>query len=277
MKASNITRAINHLESCQEILDQEGFSERSVELQSLISDLRSAKQSEIEVLYTNAKHRRATISNLPGGRRLDFFKAWENDVKTEYYTRILSSYANWEFPALEIFPGSGGILPSVVSSEPLYIADWEDHVLQQASTQFNGYYSSKRLMQYKISGYDLSDLPQNSFGLIYCVNWLRFEDHQGLITLAKAAYDLLMPGGFYIFSYNPLEKHWAVELLEKAEACGANSDELELDLRSIGFEIADHHIEGVNNTHFKLKKPGEIERIKSGSVLGKIIDKPTEI
>lgn len=75
-----------------------------------------------------------------------------------------------------------------------------------------------------------------------------------------------------MFSYNPLDMYWGINELENGTAFGVNTNDLRKKLEKIGFEIIKTEKENSYFTYILVKKPGEIENIKLGSVIGKIID-----
>lgn len=227
---------------------------------------------EIDISQDNAYHR---IKLLREEERIEWFKNWKKDEhQFEVFNGIVTSYCNWEYPVMEIFPGNGDMLPFAVSGEPLYVVDWDNYLLEKVGGQFNEYYATKRLMKYEINEFDLSNLPQNSFGFIYAVNYLMFESLAGLVELAENVYNCLMPGGVYCFVYNNSDDWWSVNNSVEYYFGLVNSDDLNNALTKIGFEIIQNvKSKNLNYSYIICKKPGDIDYIKKSSILAKIIDR----
>lgn len=217
---------------------------------------------------------------LRGEHRIKLFQDWDQGSHfTEQFKEQIKSQVSWEYPCLEIFPGSGGFLPYMLGAEPLYIADWDKDLLDHVSQQFNSYYSNRRLMKYQFEDSDLSKLPQNSFGFIYSLNWSKLDTEQGLLELARGVYDCLMPGGKYLFAFNSIDTEYGVDMVAMGHRGGADSKSLIAGLEAIGYEIEQSSLasSGWKSSWMIVKRPGEIEYIKAGSILAKIIDKPSDL
>ena len=275
---AKLTNAINNLEESIELLREESLANSDIEkMQTVIDSLRAIREPFLRDLEKSSDYLRERGMLNRGESRIKFFKNWPlQPLPKEILHSKIKSYVNWEFPCLEIFPGEGQTLPIMLGAEPLYIADWDKEVIDDVSKQFNDFYSIKRLMKYVIKGYDLTALPQNSFGFVCCLNWLRFENNVGLNKIAKSVFDCLMPGGSYFFTFNPSDKAFGVHLMEEGYAAGADSQQLATDLVSIGYEIEDTNM-NATVCFMLVKKPGTITAIKHSSILGKVIDKSVEI
>ena len=276
---AKITKIINNFEdSIQLLRDEPVDAEGEIQkIQELIDHFRSIRKPFLENLESSASSLRENGRRLRGGPRIEFFKSWSLPQSSkEILHGIIQSYVNWEFPCLEVFPGEGQTLPVMVGAEPLYVADWDDSIINIVSQQFNEFYSTKRLMKYVIKGYDLSDLPQDSFGFVCCLNWLRFENNAGLNKLARSVLGCLMPGGTFLFTFNPNDKAFGVLNMEEGYAAGADSQQLAKDMTEMGFEVVDVRTD-TTVCYMLVKKPGTIRTIKHSSILGKVIDKSSEI
>jgi hypothetical protein len=275
MRASDITKSINGIdEAISSIQNMDSMSDVIEQLKGPRNLLVQRLEPLMQELDLSGKDMQRRIKLSRDEKRWMWFENWQQpDTVNDIYATIIKSYIGWEYPCMEIFPGTGTLLDHALGAEPLYIVDWEKYMLDKVSEKFNQYYATKRLMKYTIEEYDLSRLPQNSFGFVYAVNWMRFENLQGLSILARSVYDCLMPGGSYLFSYNPLDQWWAVDTLERGYAYGAYTDQLTQELNNIGFELIEGRKTSPEISYMLVKKPGQIEYMKNSSVLGKFIDK----
>jgi hypothetical protein len=278
MLASDVTKILNNLEWAMELCGDDPTMEHLVpDLQLLITRARKEHDNHMVNVYGSANAVRLRQTVLRGFNRSKFFQDWEwGDDSLKIFENIFSSYINWEYPCMEVFPGRGSCLKFALGAEPLYIADWDQELMNQVSAQFNEYYASKRLMQYQIKDFDLSELPQRSFGFIYSVNWMKFEDLNNIVALSRSVMQCLMPGGSYLLSYNPSDRWYGVQRMEQGFAHGADSKQLAKELRQLGFEIQNQQVEE-HMTYMLLKKPGEIVPVKSSSMLAHIIDRPADL
>jgi hypothetical protein len=219
------------------------------------------------------------IKKLEGDFRINWFTNWEkNENQTNTFKSIITAFSNWEYPVMEIFPGNGDMLQYALSGEPLYIVDWSNILLAKVSGQFNEYYATKRLMQYTIKDFDLSQVPQNSFGFIYALNYINFESIDALKSLANNVFKCLLPGGIYLFIYNNSDDWWSVNNAVNYYYGLVDSNDLNNALVDIGFEVQQIvRSKELNISYVIAKKPGDIEYIKNSSVLAKIIDKPKDL
>jgi hypothetical protein len=271
-KIVNLLQAANAL-AVQDQIDADISASISQHIETISQEIKSS----IIGLELAAKSKKEFIHAMSGQRRLDFFNNFVDDYATGKFKPLITSFTSWEYPVLELFPCTAQYLPFAVAGEPLFVADFDNYILDNCSKIFNEYYSEKRLMKYKINGSDLSALPNNSFGFIYAINYLRFENEDFLLRLAANAYKLLLDGGVYLFSYNPLEMYWALEEVERGTAYGAYTEKLVSRLENIGFEVIKVFKENSFYSYVIVKKPGEIARIKTTGILGKIIEKEQDI
>ena len=85
-----------------------------------------------------------------------------------------------------------------------------------------------------------------------------------------------MPGGAYMFTFNPIDKPFGMRNAETGYATGADSRALIRDLTDIGYEIVTMDLnQGLS--YIICKRPGDIEYIKAGSLLAQVIDKPEDL
>jgi hypothetical protein len=85
-----------------------------------------------------------------------------------------------------------------------------------------------------------------------------------------------MPGGTYMFAFNPIDKPFGMKNAESGYATGADSRILIRDIIDIGYEIVSMNLtQGLS--YVICKRPGEIEYIKAGSLLAQVIDKPQDL
>ena len=224
-----------------------------------------------EILPT-AEAQLARRRMLEGEQRLALFQDNKmNEYELNVYRTILEKIVSWQFPVLEMFPGTGDMLPSVVGGEPLYVVDWDQTILDHVGLQFNEFFAERRLIRYKINGYDLKLFKPNTFGIVYNLHWTKFEDLENLTAMATNAFISLLPGGYYLFNYIPAETIWGLEEFAANNGFGAVTDHLLENLIEIGFEILNNRT--VKGCSFVLcKKTGELSSPKASAITAKIID-----
>ena len=225
-------------------------------------------------IYLNQKR-----LELDGPSMVKFYELHKmNDEEIHRYKSILDGLVDWQFPCLDLFPGRGDTLPGVLGAEPLFTADWHDEVLNNVAQQFNSTFAEKRLMQYKISKYDMTPLPQKTFGLVYSLHWTMFENADNIEEIAKSVHSLLMPGGLFLFNYNPLDKWWGIEQYGDIKGYyGAYTNELKTRIRNVGFKILRLNREPGQLSFMLCRKQGELNHVKLSSTLAKIIEKDVEL
>jgi hypothetical protein len=277
MLLSDYTRIYNLLLEIEEIQNKDDAI--SFPIVAYKQELKKKINVLIEELNPVSESVKIRIDTLTGGKRLKHFVDNAYSLENlDILKTILESINDWQFPTLEIFPGTGQMLPHMLAAEPLYIADWDQHILDNAACLFNDFYANKRLMRYLIKDFDLSALPQNSFGLIYCIHYTRYLNIHTLTELAANVWPLLDQGGYYLFTYVPLDHFWGADHYQNGYSSAADTDTLVDKIKLLGFEIERKAADQSSQLAYILvKKPGEKMRIKNSSVLGKIIDKPNDL
>jgi SAM-dependent methyltransferase len=254
----------------------ENNREKFNNLQKELADLSKKHFTELGLITYDTTLR---VRKLKEEARIHWFKhCTESDYRIEYFKPIITAFCNWEYPVMELFPGTGKLLQYSLGGEPLYIVDTDEYLLEKCAGQFNEFYANKRLMKYTLDqGYSLEKLPQNSFGFIYNLHYMYAEDEESIYNIASEVLKCLLPGGTYLFSYVPADKWWGVEVMENSAFTGLNTRHLVSTLEKIGFTDIKVTYDTAMTTHVLAKKSGEIEYIKGSSILAKIIDKPTDL
>jgi hypothetical protein len=208
-------------------------------------------------------------------QRLNFIKLnnfHEDDV--EKLKKILIPNIANNIPALELFPGIGQFLPHVVASEPLYVADKFIEICEVAADSLqNDFYKNRRLRKYVVNDYDLTILPHECFGLIYCFNEFCNADIDYIYKWSVSVYNLLYNGGKFIFNFMPDDQIWAQEANMKLDYTAIDYKLLIKRLTEFGYELESYKIQPFRSSHIVVKKPGETEpRIKVRGGWAEIID-----
>jgi SAM-dependent methyltransferase len=177
-------------------------------------------------------------------------------------------------PVLELFPGTGQFLPYAVAAEPLYIADRYIEICNEAGNILqNEFYENRRLLKYVVNGFDVSHLPQESFGLIYCFNEFFYCDEWYTHSWAKEVYKLLYNGGKFVFNFIPHDEAWAIRYNINLDFGVIDYKNLISELVKLGFELENYKIQQARSSYIVVKKPGDTaSRVKLSGSVAEIID-----
>jgi SAM-dependent methyltransferase len=197
----------------------------------------------------------------------------DHDSKQKILGR-LQQLANWKWPGMIIHPGKEKFIEHLVSLDPLYLVDTSLDLLQPAVQDFTKEYQ-QRLRLYQINDYEnqqpLWQLPRNQFGLIFIYNFFNYRPQPVLARYFADLYELLRPGGSVIFTYNNCDWAHGVALAESGYMCYTPGRQIRSLLNDLQFKIIDEY-RGLENLFWmEIQKPGEIQSIKGGQSLAKII------
>jgi SAM-dependent methyltransferase len=163
-----------------------------------------------------------------------------------------------------------------VPLDPLYVIDQHEELLVPSVSKFDGSYQ-RRLRQYIID--DRHDkkilrlLPDNQFGFVFAYNYFNYRPLSLIFKYLDELYVKLRPGGRVIFTYNDCDFSPAVILAERSFMCYTPGRHIRAHAEQLGYTIEMNCVNPANAAWMELKKPGEIESLRGGQTLAKIIPK----
>jgi SAM-dependent methyltransferase len=186
----------------------------------------------------------------------------------------LKNYTDWRLPGLIIRPGKENFIEDLVPLDPLYLVDHSQELLGPAMQAFTPEYQ-RRLRPYLINDYRdgniLWQLPNNQFGFVFAYNYLNYKPLNVVTRYLSEIFAKLRPGGVCLFTYNDCDWQHGVALSEQSFMCYTPGHAIRDQIDQLGFEITYQHRGQGDLTWMEIKRPGEIESIRGGQSLAKII------
>ena len=185
-------------------------------------------------------------------------------------------FTDWRTPGMILRPGKEDFIESLVPLDPLYLIDQHEELLSPSVDKFDEPYR-RRLRQYIVD--DRKDkeifrlLPNNQFGFVFAYNYFNYKPLSLIFKYLDELYVKLRPGGRLLFTYNDCDFSQAVILTERSFMCYTPGRHIRSHAEKLGFELECNHCTPANAAWLELKKPGEIESLRGGQTLAKIIPK----
>ena len=203
------------------------------------------------------------------------------DPDTEQIVRKrLNAYASWQYPGMVIRPVHSPGLNDLVAFDPLYLVDTHEELFSPVKSMFTPEYQ-RRLRYYVIEEYTNQNifwnLPHAQFGLVYAFRYFEFKPWEILRQYLKEVFDLLRPGGSFLFSFNDCDQWRAVGSTEHFFCCYTPGRLVRAHAQDLGYEIVNTHSDDTGTTWLELRRPGPLNSIRGGQVLAGILRKPEPI
>ena len=191
----------------------------------------------------------------------------------------LRNLGDWRLPGLILRPGRETFIEDMVPLDPLYLVDQHEELLQPSVESFTPEYQ-RRLRQYVVNdrqaGLILDKLPQNQFGLVFAYNYFNFRPLEVIRRYITELFDVMRPGGTLIMTYNNCDRAQGVGLADRGFMCYTPKKYIVQHAEDVGFEFTFNH-DGLGDLSWlEFVKPGEIESIRGGQTLAKIVAKTDE-
>ena len=270
-------------EDQQRVIDAVGhfsstLTELISELDSMIEIAEKTQYAESTRLYTEEMARYGRLDE-PTNKKvnqhiLDRRMPMTADVQHMISNRI-KSYADWKYPGLIIRPGVETFIHDLVALDPLYIVDYSKELLQPAVSTFPEEYQ-RRLRIYEqdpCSSDVLDTMPNNQFGLCLAFNFFEFTPLEVVEQYLKSIFNKLRPGGVLTITFNDCDRAHCVALVEKNFCFYTPGRRVTAIAKSIGYRQMFSWTDMGNLTWLELRKPGELDSIRGGQTLAKIVNK----
>jgi len=194
----------------------------------------------------------------------------------DLFVARLMRHSDWHYPAMIIHPGVEPFMQHLVGSDPLYIVDESDLLIDQlVMKNYNPVYQ-RRLRPYVIEeSFEheiLEQLPNNQFGLCFAYNYFNFRPVEMIGKYLKEIYQKLSPGGQLIMTFNNCDHPGPFDLVMRNYACYATSEIIKKLGLDANYEIdffCDHPADGL--TWIEFRKPGTLSSLRGGQTMAKIV------
>lgn len=187
-------------------------------------------------------------------------------------------YSDWKYPGMIIRPGQHDFISHMVNFDPLYIVDDNDALLTPSIAHFPEQYQ-RRVCRCYINEDDsynniMLDLPDNQFGICVAFDFFNFKPFEIVKQYLIEIHEKLRPGGTLAMTFNDCDHVAAMILVENYFSC-YTPGRMILDLaEDIGYELQYHyHKDGEPITWVELRKAGNLETLRGGQTMAKIVRK----
>lgn len=183
-------------------------------------------------------------------------------------------YVDWRYPGLLFRPLGSNCVDYMVGFDPLYLVDIDEEYLNPVVTNFNEAYQ-RRLRKYVIDDREeqpiLDKLPQGQFGCVVAHNYFDIKSYKTVCRYLTEVFDLLKPGGVFVFTFNDCDYIKAIELVESFDKSYVPGHKIKETATTIGYQIIHHETVNDQLTCIELQKPGELSSIRGGQTLARIM------
>jgi len=192
----------------------------------------------------------------------------------ELLTGRILRYSDWRLPGLIFRPGLEKHIEQLVPLDPLYVVDNNLDLLQPATLAFTAEYR-RRLRLYSatetVGKPILSSLPDSQFGYCFAYNYFNFKPMEIICQYLDELWRKLRPGGALFFTINDCDHAHGVALAERHYMCYTPGSMIAAHAESLGFEMTNHHVGLGDVAWFEFIKPGDIQSLRGGQTLAKIV------
>ena len=201
----------------------------------------------------------------------------QSSIDRTIFRSRLRKYTDWKYSAMIIRPALEDFVDDMVACDPLYLIDLSHEHLLPALSRFNEKYQN-RLRSYTVKE-DLTQeilgkIPNNQFGLCFAFYYFNFRPIEYIKKWLTEIYQKLKPGGVLAMTFNDCDRSSAVLHVESM-FCTYTPGYLIYELaNTIGYEIEFVWHDNREITWVEFKKPGQLETLKGGQTLAKIVSKP---
>jgi SAM-dependent methyltransferase len=178
-------------------------------------------------------------------------------------------HTNWRYPALEIGCRDGEWTQYLVAADPLYIMDRHEEFLTSTNSKFPEQYQH-RLRKYLLNHHFLGELPQAQFGFVFSWGYFNYVSLDTMRRYLSQVFDLLRPGGIFMFSYNDGDTPAGAGMAENFAQSYMPKSLLIALAESLGYEIMETTMHSTNIHWIEIKRPGVMTTIKAHQALGEI-------
>jgi len=189
----------------------------------------------------------------------------------------LKNLTDWRWPGMIIGPKSETFIEDLVPMDPLYLVDQHQDLLSPCVQKFAVEYQ-RRLRQYVVNDYVpqpiLNELPNSQFGLIFAYNYFNYRPIEVIRRYLQEISIKLRPGGTFIMTYNDCDRAHGIGLAERAWMCYTPGRLVAEAAELHGLELVTNHNAPGDVSWAEFKRPGEIQTIRGGQSLAKIIAIP---
>ena len=218
------------------------------------------------------------ISQTPGfinSFRNQRFKIGE-DTEKLYISRVMR-HSDWHHAGMIIHPGTEPFMQHMVASDPLYLVDESYELLEPVLNNYNEIYR-RRLRTYVIEeafGRDiLAKLPNSQFGICLAYHYFDFRPVEMIEQYLVEIYQKLKPGGTLIMTLNDCERLAGLTLVEMNYACYNRATLIKNLAIRLNYTIEFFYHDNGPMSWIELRKPGELDSMRGGQTLAKIMPKP---
>lgn len=183
-------------------------------------------------------------------------------------------YVDWHYPGLIFRPINSVCVDDMVGFDPLYLVDHNQTYLEPITEKFNEVYQ-RRLRYYTIDDRTadpiLTKLPQGQFGCVVAHNFFNYKKYSTVCRYLTEVFDLLKPGGVFIFTFNDCDYIKAIELVETRKATYVPGSMIKQQATELGYKIIHYESTDDQTTCIELLKPGTLTSLRGGQTLGRIV------
>lgn len=181
---------------------------------------------------------------------------------------LISSVVDWRFAAADINPMDGKFTKMMVAADPLYIVSENATAISRTKELFNPIYSDRRLFDYD----RILELPSNQLGLVVNINRFEYMPINAVNTIIEQVFQVLRPGGKFIFSYNDCNTRGSLKLIEHGFRCYNTFELMNTNLITTGFSDIKHGCENDAWSWIITTKPGLLTSNKASSIDIKLLE-----
>jgi len=189
----------------------------------------------------------------------------------------LKNLTDWRLPGMIIGPRLETFIEDMVPMDPLYVVDTHQELLDPAVRNFTPDYQ-RRLRQYvvndHVSGAILNEIPGGQFGVIFAYNYFNHRPMEVIRRYIQEIASKLRPGGAFIMTYNNCDRAHGIGLAERSWMCYTPKRLIVDTAAEVGLELVSAVDEAGDVSWIEFVRPGEIETLRGGQSLAKIIAIP---
>jgi SAM-dependent methyltransferase len=171
----------------------------------------------------------------------------------------IGKYADWRYPGVDINPADGTFTQKMLGCDPLYCIADDKPVVKAIKANFSNFFATRRLRTYNA----IEKLPEKQFGFACSINQFEYMPLDPIKDIVKKVYNLLRPGGIFIFSYNDCGERESLELLDNDWRCYMTKEIIISLVNSLGFDYVNDGCVAGTHSWIVVKAPGELYSIKT--------------